>query len=103
MRCRSLECLPLNMKYLTALKTLDITYCENLILMECEEDIQGLKSSVREVLIEKVSQLVALPRWLQGAANTIQFIRIEHCHKIKGLPVAAKSHVASKIGDCRLP
>lgn len=84
--CRSLESLPHSIKYLAALETLSIRNCENLNLRDSEEDIQGLRFSLRSLFLTRLPHLVALPQWLQGAAKILQHISIVNCRNLKALP-----------------
>jgi Leucine-rich repeat (LRR) protein len=83
--CPSLTSLSLNIKHLTALENLKIACCPKLngIL---GEDNQDLKLSLRNLRISDLSELKVLPQWLQGSANTLQFLGIEDCEQFRALP-----------------
>ncbi|KAA8517961.1 hypothetical protein F0562_015435 [Nyssa sinensis] len=75
-------------RYLSALETLRFYNCENLNLTDDreDEDIEIGLNSLRTLTIELLPMLVALPGWLQGAANTLKYIVIEDCHNFTSLP-----------------
>lgn len=77
--CGNLESLP----HLSAtLKALVISDCERLDLMASPEGIRGLRS----FSISKISNLEALPYWLQDSKTTLQSICIKNCVHLKALP-----------------
>ena len=84
-RCPSLTCLSVNIKHLTALETLIIRNCKVLCLTE-GKDSQDLKLSLRKLVVKGVQKLEVLPQWLQGSADTLQFLQVEHCDNFKVLP-----------------
>ncbi|KAF3948324.1 hypothetical protein CMV_025663 [Castanea mollissima] len=83
--CPSLTSLSLSIKHLTALETLIIWDCEELSLMEGEEN-QDLELSLKKIMIGKLPKLGALPQWLQGSANTLQMLAIGYCKNLTALP-----------------
>jgi len=83
-RCASLPSLPLNIKHLTSLEVLVIEECEQLVLMG--ENNQDLKLNLRNLSIEKLSKLEVLPQWIQGSANTLQYLKVKYCKNFTSLP-----------------
>jgi uridine kinase len=83
-RCASLLSLPLNIKHLTALEVLVIQECEKLELMG--ENNQDLKLNLRTLMIESLPMLEVLPLWIQGYANTLQYLTIKECDNFTALP-----------------
>jgi Leucine-rich repeat (LRR) protein len=83
--CDRLTSLTHDIKHLTALEILVIQTCEELNLMEGEDD-HDLKFSLRKLLIEGLQKLEVLPQWVQGSASTLQFLRISMCHNLTALP-----------------
>ncbi|PRQ32897.1 putative P-loop containing nucleoside triphosphate hydrolase, leucine-rich repeat domain, L [Rosa chinensis] len=81
--CNNLECLPPNMKHMTALDSFGVSDCEKLqVMMRSGEGPQRLRS----LLIEN-SSLEALPPWLiEDSADTLQSIALVGCHNLKALP-----------------
>ncbi|KAL6183251.1 hypothetical protein ACLB2K_044662 [Fragaria x ananassa] len=77
--CGNLESLP---QLSPSLKALVISDCEKLDLMSLGEGIEGLLS----FSISKMSNLEALPHWLQDSKPSLQSIRIENCVHLKVLP-----------------
>ncbi|PRQ16048.1 putative P-loop containing nucleoside triphosphate hydrolase, leucine-rich repeat domain, L [Rosa chinensis] len=96
--CGNLESLPPNMKNLTALHTLGIVNCKKLELMRSGEGINGLRSFA--VII---SDLEALPNWLQESADTLQSMHISKCDNLTALPEWLQNLTLLEqltIGDC---
>ena len=81
--CESLISLPQGMKHLTALESLAILRCEKLNLMEWDD----YPTSLHTLYIGRLPQLVSLPQWLKGAADTLQFLFIFYCKNLGVLPV----------------
>ncbi|PRQ48968.1 putative P-loop containing nucleoside triphosphate hydrolase, leucine-rich repeat domain, L [Rosa chinensis] len=81
--CNNLECLPPNMKNMTALDTMGVDDCPMLqVMMRSGEGPQRLRS----LIIEK-SSLEALPPWLvEDSADTLQSIALGGCHNLTALP-----------------
>ncbi|XP_050376438.1 putative disease resistance protein RGA3 [Argentina anserina] len=77
--CGNLESLP---QLSTPLKALVISDCEQLDMMSLGEGIRGLRS----FSISKMSNLEALPHWLQDSKTSLQSICIENCVRLKALP-----------------
>ena len=80
--CESLISLPQGMKHLTALEFLCIAHCEKLNLMEWDD----YPTSLQTLYIWKLPQLVSLPQWLKGSADTLQFLSIYSCENLGVLP-----------------
>ena len=70
------------MKHLTALEYLDITNCEKLKLMEGVD----YPTRLQTLYIWGLPQLVSLPHWLKGSANTLQFLDIYGCENLAVVP-----------------
>ncbi|KAL3533786.1 hypothetical protein ACH5RR_007307 [Cinchona calisaya] len=121
--CPKLTFLPSSMKYLTALKNLCIIDCDELTLFEWQ-DIEGLKmlrslvigglpqldskdvqrlENLQSLVIGGLPQLDVLPRWLEGSAHTLQYLRIERCPNFLALPEWLKNLTALEkieISEC---
>jgi Leucine-rich repeat (LRR) protein len=82
--CESLTSLPLKIKHLTSLEVLIIERCEELVLMG--ESNQDLKLNLRTLVIYDLPKLEVLPQWIQGSANTLQYLQIERCENFTSLP-----------------
>ena len=80
--CESLISLPQGMKHLTALESLAISRCEKLNLMEWDD----YPTSLQILYIRRLPQLVSLPQWLKGSADTLQFLSISDCNNSGVLP-----------------
>ncbi|PHT54476.1 hypothetical protein CQW23_08938 [Capsicum baccatum] len=97
---------PSAMKHLTALENLLIVDCEELTLLEWQ-DIEGLRmlrslvigglpeleskdvqclENLQILVLAGLPQLVSLPRWLEGASATLQYLRVERCPNFAALP-----------------
>jgi hypothetical protein len=50
------------------------------------EDNQDLKLSLQTFCIGGLPMLEVLPQWLQGSANTLQYLNIKDCENITALP-----------------
>ncbi|XP_060183437.1 disease resistance protein RGA2-like [Lycium barbarum] len=104
--CPRLTFFPSAMKHLTALENLLIVDCEELTLLEWQ-DIEGLRmlrslvigglremeskdvqclGSLQMLVLTGLPQLVTLPRWLEGASSTLQYLRVERCPNFAALP-----------------
>ena len=70
------------MKHLTTLENLAITRCEKLNLMEWDD----YPTSLQTLYIWALPQLVSLPQWLKGFADTLQFLSICVCKNLGVLP-----------------
>ncbi|KAJ0017758.1 hypothetical protein Pint_11933 [Pistacia integerrima] len=84
--CDSLTTLPDNVKLLETLEKLVISSCPKLNL---KMDLQGedLILTLKVFMIYELKELEDLPQLiLQGSANTLEYIRIEECHKLTELP-----------------
>ncbi|XP_059310379.1 disease resistance protein RGA2-like [Lycium ferocissimum] len=104
--CPRLTFFPSAMKHLTALENLLIVDCEELTLLEWQ-DIEGLRmlrslvigglremeskdvqclGSLQMLVLAGLPQLATLPRWLEGASSTLQYLRVERCLNFAALP-----------------
>jgi len=87
--CGSLKCLPLDGKNFPQLETFVILDCGNLDLEVWKgnhHEEQTHKLKLKTVKFASLSQLVALPEWLQEAANSLQGLSILDCDNIETLP-----------------
>ncbi|CAL9025766.1 unnamed protein product, partial [Prunus brigantina] len=82
--CSNLTSLPRETSYLASLRTLALYNCEQLDLGNV--NYQGTPLRLQKLDIFKVPRMVALPEWLQGAANTLQLLLIEECENLEALP-----------------
>ncbi|KAK7356764.1 hypothetical protein VNO80_16040 [Phaseolus coccineus] len=87
--CQRLKSFRLDGKFFPELETLGVQSCDNLDLElwkgnHFEEQSHKLK--LKTVLFSNLSQLVALPKWLQEVANSLQCLIIENCDNIETLP-----------------
>jgi Leucine-rich repeat (LRR) protein len=80
--CESLISLPRGMKHLTTLENLSIINCRKVNLMEGED----YPTRLRSLTIGKLPQLMALPQWFMGSANTLQLLIIYDCENLVALP-----------------
>ncbi|KAH0684595.1 hypothetical protein KY285_022139 [Solanum tuberosum] len=104
--CPRLTFFPSAMKHLTALENLLIVDCKFLTLLEWQ-DIEGLRmlrslvigglpeleskdvhclGSLQMLVLAGLPELVTLPRWLEGASATLQYLRVERCLNFAALP-----------------
>ncbi|KAK4371498.1 hypothetical protein RND71_010973 [Anisodus tanguticus] len=104
--CPRLTFFPSTMKHLTALENMLIVDCEELTLLEWQ-DIEGLRmlrslvigglpeleskdvqclGNLQMLVLAGLQQLVTLPRWLEGASATLQYLRVERCPNFAALP-----------------
>ncbi|XP_060183436.1 disease resistance protein RGA2-like [Lycium barbarum] len=104
--CPRLTFFPSAMKHLTALENLLIVDCEELTLLEWQ-DIEGLRMlrslvigglpeleskdvqclrNLQMLVLAGLPELVTLPRWLEGANSTLQYLRVERCPNFAALP-----------------
>ena len=74
--------MPQDIKHLTALESLKIINCEKLNLVEGDDYLTRL----RELTICGLPELVSLPQWLKGSANTLQLLNISFCENLAVLP-----------------
>jgi len=87
--CYSLKSLPLEGKVFPQLETLFVDDCGNLDLELWNghhHEEQRPKLKLKLVAFLSLSQLVALPKWLQEAANSLQCLVISNCENIETLP-----------------
>ena len=88
-QCQSLKFSPLDGKNFPQLETLAVDDCGNLDLEVWKgnhHEEQSHKLKLKTVLFATLSQLVTLPKWLQEAANSLQFLQILNCENIETLP-----------------
>ncbi|XP_068340049.1 putative disease resistance protein RGA1 [Pyrus communis] len=95
--CGNLTSLPRDMSYLGALHTLIIIDCEQLDLANGNYQLIPLR--LRSLLIAGVPRMVALPEWLQGAANTLRGLYIWDCENLDALPEWLTSFTSLRILD----
>ncbi|TQD76849.1 hypothetical protein C1H46_037629 [Malus baccata] len=98
--CGNLTSLPRDMSYLGALHTLIIGNCEQLDLANGNYQLIPLR--LRSLLIGEVPRMVALPEWLQGAANTLRVLCIWGCENLDALPEWLTSFTSLRILDLRV-
>lgn len=79
--CEELESMPRNMKLLTSLHTLVIISSEKLELVKSGEGTRGLQR-----FCVWISNLEALPHWLEESAETLQNLEICSFFSLKVLP-----------------
>ena len=80
--CESLISLPQGTKHLTALENLVIKNCWKLNFIDGDD----YPTRLRSLTVNELPQLVTLPQWLIGSANTIQFLDISSCQNLERLP-----------------
>ncbi|KAM2045779.1 hypothetical protein ACFX1T_009933 [Malus domestica] len=95
--CGNLTSLPRDMSYLDALHTLIIGNCEQLDLENGNYQLIPLR--LRRLAIGGVPRMVALPEWLQGAANTLRVLYIWGCENLDALPEWLTSFTSLRILD----
>ncbi|KAK7251523.1 hypothetical protein RIF29_34799 [Crotalaria pallida] len=79
--CGSLQSLPLDAEHFPQLETLEVHHCENLILSKGHED-QNSNLKLRLITFSSLPQMVMLPYWVVGSANTLQSLIIANCELI---------------------
>uniref|UniRef100_A0A7N2M2P7 Disease resistance R13L4/SHOC-2-like LRR domain-containing protein n=1 Tax=Quercus lobata TaxID=97700 RepID=A0A7N2M2P7_QUELO len=96
--CHRLECFNEGIQRLTALRYLNFLNCKSLIslpqgmkhLIGCEKlnlmEWDDYPTSLRTFSISRLPQLVSLPQWLKGSADTLQFLSIWYCENLGVLP-----------------
>ncbi|XP_008240990.1 PREDICTED: putative disease resistance protein RGA4 [Prunus mume] len=82
--CSNLTSLPRETSYLTTLRALCICKCEQLDLEN--KNYQGTPLRLQNLHIIDVPRMVALPKWFQGAADTLQLLCIGNCENLEALP-----------------
>ncbi|CAL9025767.1 unnamed protein product, partial [Prunus brigantina] len=101
-KCSNLTSLPHETSYLASLRTLMLSKCEQLDLGNV--NYQGTQLRLRKLYIAQVPRMVALPEWLQGAANTLQLLLIEECENLEALPEWLESFTSLTkliVGKCQ--
>ncbi|XP_021800327.1 disease resistance protein RGA2-like [Prunus avium] len=83
-KCSNLTSLPRETSYLASLRTLVLCNCEQLNLGNV--NYQGTPLRLQNLSIFNLPRMVALPEWLQGAANTLQLLAIDACENLEALP-----------------
>ncbi|KAJ7976789.1 Disease resistance protein [Quillaja saponaria] len=73
----------------------------HLCIVNCEKlDLSGEKgkdnSQLQTLYVEKLPQLVTLPKWLQGSANTLKTMEIVDCPNFVAVPLASRFHIDPK-------
>jgi hypothetical protein len=63
---------------------LTIFDCEQLDLVN--QHYQGITLRLEKLAIDGLPQITELPEWLQGAANTLQYLFIRNCSNLGSLP-----------------
>ncbi|KAL6272932.1 hypothetical protein ACE6H2_023624 [Prunus campanulata] len=99
--CSNLTSLPRETSYLASLWTLWIYKCKQLDLGNV--NYQGTPLRLQKLWIQGVPRMVALPEWLQGAANTLQILVIGCCENLEALPEWLASFTSLTkliIGEC---
>jgi len=87
--CQSLKSLPVDAKNVPQLETLIVDDCGNLDLEVWKgnhHEEQSYKLKLKTVAFSSLSQMVALPKWLQQAADSLQSLSILDCDNIESLP-----------------
>ncbi|KAM1222379.1 hypothetical protein ACFX2J_009921 [Malus domestica] len=97
--CGNLTSLPRDMSYLAALHTLFIAKCEQLDL--ANGNYQLIPMRLQRLTIARVPRMVALPEWLQGAANTLRVLSIWDCKNLDALPEWLTSFTSLRMLDLR--
>ncbi|GMN70391.1 hypothetical protein TIFTF001_039443 [Ficus carica] len=82
--CRNLRSLPNDMRFCTTSCTLAIDQCEQPDLASGPNQV--MKSSLDTLMANVIPHMAALPRWLQGAAQTLQLLHIKGCPELVALP-----------------
>ncbi|XP_038691557.1 putative disease resistance protein RGA1 [Tripterygium wilfordii] len=82
---KNLTSLPRNLKYLTGLEVLVIKNCDQLNLVE-EDENQDIKVSLQSLGLESLPLLVTLPQWLKKSFNTLQNLIIDGCENFSTFP-----------------
>ncbi|KAM1525556.1 hypothetical protein ACFX10_010009 [Malus domestica] len=93
--CGNLTSLPRDMSYLATLHTLLIWNCEQLDLENGNYQLIPLR--LRRFSIAAAPRMVALPEWLQGAANTLRVLCIWDCENLDALPEWLTSFTSLRI------
>jgi hypothetical protein len=100
--CQSLTSLTHDIKHLSALETLIIRHC-SLLSLTREKDNRNIKLSLKKLEITNLPKLEVLPQWLEGSADTLQYLCISTCWNLTALPEwlsSLKSLQTLEISDC---
>ncbi|KOM34220.1 hypothetical protein LR48_Vigan02g037000 [Vigna angularis] len=81
--CKSLKTVPFH-----AIKNLEVLMIFNCNKLESSMGLSNeiLDSRLKLLILSDLASLVTLPRWLQGSANSLQSLVIQHCINIYELP-----------------
>ncbi|OWM63914.1 putative disease resistance protein RGA4 isoform X1 [Punica granatum] len=82
--CDNLTSIPMSsLKFLTSLEVLAFEDCEKLDL-SMEEEIFSL--CLRTLIFDGLPMMLTFPKWVQGAANSLQYLEIRNCRQLEELP-----------------
>ncbi|XP_047155270.1 putative disease resistance protein RGA3 [Vigna umbellata] len=86
--CQSLKSLWLDGQNFPELETLIVADCGDLDLdlWKGDHEKERPKLKLKFIGFNSLSQLVALPKWLQEAAKSLQCLFVSNCHNIETLP-----------------
>ncbi|XP_047147332.1 putative disease resistance protein RGA1 [Vigna umbellata] len=86
--CPSLKSLSLDSQNFPQLETFFVGGCGNLDLQlwKSHHEKESPKLKLKVVAFSRLSQLVALPEWLQEAANSLQYLLVLDCPNIETFP-----------------
>ncbi|KAG2405611.1 uncharacterized protein HKW66_Vig0048660 [Vigna angularis] len=86
--CRSLKSLGLDGQNFPQLEALIVEKCNNLDLELWNGQHEEERSKLKLKLLSfyGLSQLMALPKWIQEADNSLQCLYVSNCHNIETLP-----------------
>ncbi|XP_014494978.1 putative disease resistance protein RGA4 [Vigna radiata var. radiata] len=86
--CGSLKSMSLDGQNFPKLETLVVENCDNLDLELCKGDgeEESPKLKLKLVFLVGLPQLVALPKWVQEAANSLGCLVVFNCENIETLP-----------------
>ncbi|KAL5576033.1 hypothetical protein UlMin_017732 [Ulmus minor] len=83
--CKRLVTLPDGLRCLTGLEDLRIINCRKLVLNEAD-DVEIKRLSLQTLRLVGLDEMVALPGWLQGSADTLRYLHITGCYRLTQLP-----------------
>ncbi|KAG2405654.1 uncharacterized protein HKW66_Vig0049090 [Vigna angularis] len=86
--CQSLKSMSLDGQNFPELETLVVGACGNLDLELCKgnHEEESPKLKLKFIGFNSLSQLVALPKWFQEAAKSLQCLFVSNCDNIETLP-----------------